>query len=235
MRRVMKKLLIVDDVQLFTQLQKTLLNRQDFTLFTARSGHEALYRAREDKPDLILLDLYMPDINGYDVCRELKNDPETEHIPIMIITTDDADEFREMCHEAGCDGYLTKPIRKDTLIPAIENHLQIPPRRHDRIRTQIPCTIEDEDGPREGVIRTLTPNGAFIEADPPPVAGDIIKVEFVMDDEGTSMTLQAAVRWVRDGGESEPDGGGCEFIGLQNEDIILIKNYLVPRSEDVED
>ena len=235
MRIVRKKILIVDDVKMFVQLQKTLLSRQDFELLTVRSGREALVKAREESPDLVLLDLYMPDINGDAVCKELKSDPTTKEIPILIITTDDAEEFRELCNEAGCDGYLTKPIRKDTLIPAIENHLQIPPRRHKRIRTQIPCTVTDEDGEREGIIHTLSSNGAFIETTPPPLPGDILKIDFTLDDTSGNVSLQAAVRWTRIIGDSHPDGGGCEFMDVGREDFESIRSYLSSRSEDIED
>ncbi len=235
MRTVTKKILIVDDVQLFVQLQKTLLNRQDFTLLTARSGQGALKAAREEKPDLVLLDLYMPDMNGNAVCKELKSDPATEHIPILIITTDDADEFREMCIEAGCDGYLTKPIRKDTLIPAIENHLKISPRRHKRVRTMIPCLVTDEDGGKEGIIHTLSPYGAFIETDPPLLPGDILNVDFTLDDTGAKLSLMAAVRWSRKMSDSHPDGGGYEFMDIGPEALESIRSYLAPRSNDIED
>ena len=235
MRRVTKKILIVEDVQMFVQLQKTLLNRQDFTLLTARSGQGALDAARQEKPDLILLDLYMPDMNGYDVCRELKSDPATEHIPILIITADDAEEFREMCIEAGCDGHLTKPIRKDTLIPAIEDHLKIPPRRHSRVMIRIPCTVTDEDGEKEGIIHTLTPKGAFIETVPSCVPGDIVNIEFTLDDTGAKLSLQAAVRWARKMDDSHPDGSGCEFMDIGPEELDSIRSYLAPRSNDIED
>jgi len=235
MRTVRKKILIVDDVQMFVQLQKTLLSRKDFELMTARSGREALTKAREESPDLILLDLYMPDINGDTVCKELKADPLTEEIPILIITTDDAEEYRNLCIEAGCDGYLTKPIRKDTLIPAIENHLRITPRRHKRVRVQVPCIVTDEDGTKNGTIHTLSPNGAFIETDPPPLPGDILTIDFTLDNTGAQLSLQTAVRWARKMGDSHPDGIGCEFMDVQPEDSESIRTYLVPRSNDVED
>jgi len=235
MRTVRKKILIVDDVLVFTQLQRTLLNRQDFTLLTVRSGREAIDKAREENPDLILLDLYMPDINGDAVCKALKEDHATKQIPVLIITTDDADEFRELCIEAGCDGHITKPLRKDTFIPAVESHLQIPPRRHRRARTQVSCTVTDEDGKRKGIIHTLSPNGAFIETDPPPLPGDIIKIDLTLDDTGVRLSLQAAVRWARKTGDNQPDGAGCEFINGQREDLDSIRNYLAPRSVDIED
>ena len=232
---VTKKILIVEDVQMFVQIQKTLLNRQDFTLLTPRTGQEALEAAREEKPDLILLDLYMPDMNGYDVCRELKNDPATEHIPVLIITTDDAEEFREMCIEAGCDGYLAKPIRKDTLVPAMENHLKIPPRRHKRIRTVIPCKVTDEDGGKEGIIHALSPYGAYIETDPPPLPGDILNIDFTLDDTGAKLSLMATVRWSRKMEDSHPDGSGCEFMDIESEELDSIRSYLARRSNDIED
>jgi len=235
MRTVRKKILIVDDVLIFIQLQKTLLSRKDFTLFTAESGREALHKAQVEKPDLILLNLYMPDMNGYTVCRELKKDTATDHIPILIITADDAAELKELCIEAGCDGHLIKPLRKDSLVSAVEIHLQIPPRRHKRVRTRIPCTITDEDGEREGVIHTLSPNGAFIETDPPPLPGDILKVDFVLIDTGHKLSLQAAVRWARDMGDSDPGGGGCEFMGVPPEDFESIRSFLAARPNDIED
>jgi CheY-like chemotaxis protein/Tfp pilus assembly protein PilZ len=235
MGKGMKKILIVDDVQMFVQLQKTLLSRKDFILTTARSGQEALDAARAEKPDLILLDLYMPDMNGDVVCRQLKDDPDTKNIPVLIITTDDADELRELCVRSGCDGYLTKPIRKDTLIPAIENHLQIPPRRHKRVRTKIPCSVNDENGSKEGIIHTLSPNGAFIETAPPHSQGDMLKVEFNLDDEDVAVSVSAAVRWSRNMGDSHPDGAGCEFLDMGRKDHDRIRNYLASRSDDVEE
>ena len=235
MRTAVRKIIIVDDVQMFIQVQKTLLNRKDFTLLTAGTGREALHNAIVEKPDLILLDLYMPDMNGDTVCRELKNSLNTKHIPILILTTDDEAETREACAEAGCDGHLTKPLSKDILIPAIESYLQIPPRRHQRVRAKIPCTLIDEDGQREGIIHTLSPGGAFIETDPPPQAGDIVQVIFTLIDTGQKLSLQASIRWAREVGNSQPDGGGCEFIGIPQEDIESIRSYLALRPNDVED
>jgi len=184
---------------------------------------------------LILLDLYMPDINGNAVCKALKEDHATKQIPVLIITTDDADEFRELCIEAGCDGHITKPLRKDTFIPAVESHLQIPPRRHRRARTQVSCTVTDEDGKRKGIIHTLSPNGAFIETDPPPLPGDIIKIDLTFDDTGVRLSLQAAVRWARKIDASYPGGAGCEFMDVGQEELESIRSYLAVRDEDVED
>ena len=81
-----KNLLLVDDVELFLAMEKSFLQRREFILHTAKSGREALEKAKAIMPDLILLDLHMPDISGDKVCSQLKMDTRFEHIPIMIAT-----------------------------------------------------------------------------------------------------------------------------------------------------
>jgi CheY-like chemotaxis protein len=110
---MMKKrtILLVDDVALFIQLQKSFLSRDLFEINTARSGEQALKSVRFSLPDLVLLDLYMPDMNGDTVCRELKNDPLTRDIPIIIVSSEGDEDAERMCRLSGCDDFIHKPIR----------------------------------------------------------------------------------------------------------------------------
>jgi CheY-like chemotaxis protein len=224
-----RKILIVDDVELFVQLQKTIISRADFEILTAKSGEEALRTAREEKPDLVLLDLFMPDINGDVVCRLLKEDPATRDTPVLIITTEEVDEHRDLCRDAGCDGYLTKPIRRGVLMPAIERHLDMYPRRHRRIRTQIDCTVTGANCGPTGVIHTLSPYGAFIELSPPPIPGTSFDVAFALEDDSDPMHLTSLVRWTRQLSDSHPDGVGCEFLETEWNDYQLIRDYVLER------
>ena len=107
-----RKLLLVDDVALFLQLEKTFLTRSTFKIDTATNGEEALKRARLGKPDLIVLDLHMPDMDGDVVCRLLKGDPDTSAIPIIMLSSGQKEEDRKRCLDAGCQAYLTKPVKK---------------------------------------------------------------------------------------------------------------------------
>ncbi|MDA2939160.1 response regulator, partial [Acidobacteria bacterium AH-259-A15] len=97
---------------------------EGFAVATAVDGEEALQKIPEEKPDLILLDIMMPKINGYQVCRQLKANPETQAIPVMMLTAkcQESDEF--WAKETGADDYVTKPCVMEELMQKIQDHLQ---------------------------------------------------------------------------------------------------------------
>lgn len=102
--------LIVDDMAASRQLLSDMLSGQGYRLVLAASGAEALALAAAEPPDLILLDLMMPDIDGYEVCRTLRADPRSAHVPVLIVTALDDRASRLAGLEAGCDDFLTKPV-----------------------------------------------------------------------------------------------------------------------------
>ena len=226
MRTISKRIIIVDDINSFVQHEKTLLSRQEFELLTVSSGHEALFRARNDHPDLMILHLYMPDMNGDAVCRELKSDSASEQIPILIITAKGDEEHCQLAVAAGCDGCISKPLHSESIVPAVEKHLGIPPRRHQRVGTSIPCSVTDDDGKREGVILNLTPEGALIKIAPSLWSGDIVKMDLSPDVAGKEMSLQMAVRWTNEGRGTSTSGAGCEFLGVPSEVLEWFMGHL---------
>ena len=232
MRTVSKRIIIVEDVYEFMQREPTLLNRQEFNVLTVRSGDEALFRARNDKPDLVILNFFMPDLNGYDVCQKLKRDAITEHIPILIISAhgDEDEDPNRVTEEAGCDGCIEKPILYENIVPAVEKLLGIPPRRHTRLRTSLSGRIEDEDGLREAVILNLTPGGVYMETNPNPWPGDIVMVTFSPENTDAPLTFQMAVRWTGESGANEPGGAGCEFLGEPSEVVRWYQDQTDPDS-----
>jgi CheY-like chemotaxis protein len=170
------KLLLVDDVELFLDLEKSFLNRESFTIFTAKSGTEALEAVSRIKPDLVLVDLFMPDLNGDEVCRELKSNAETRNIPVIITSSDTLEGVRERCYSAGCDGFISKPIHRETLISTIEDNLQIAKRRFKRISAHLLSSVRIDDAVIECVVTTIALMGAFVEISPPPEAGKSIEL-----------------------------------------------------------
>ena len=109
------KILIVDD-EIDTLLPlKRSLEVEDYIVMGASNGHEALIKARSDIPDLILLDLMMPEMDGYEVCDKLKSDSLTKNIPVIILTAKDAVRDKVKGLDIGADDYVTKPFNLNEL------------------------------------------------------------------------------------------------------------------------
>jgi DNA-binding response OmpR family regulator len=118
-------LLIVDDDLLLLQTLDAFLTREGYKVRSAPNGQMALMSAVEDPPELILLDIRLPDMDGFQVCRRLKEDPQTGHIPVIMLTGHGSEEIAVEAMKAGVSDYLVKGvITSETLRLAISNALQ---------------------------------------------------------------------------------------------------------------
>lgn len=147
-----KRLLVVDDEPNLLRAVAVVLRSEGFDVSTARNGREALLRVAESVPDLIVSDVRMPGMDGYDLARQLRRSPHSALIPIIFLTAKDETEDRIEGFRAGVDVYLTKPFEPDELIAVIRNILQRVERTHNTIarlitKDESPETIliRDED------------------------------------------------------------------------------------------
>jgi DNA-binding response OmpR family regulator len=113
---IVQRILIVDDEPKITQLVRDYLERSGFAVITARDGREAVMRARTDRPDLIVLDLGLPDLDGLDVTRQLRRDSQ---VPIIMLTARDDEADRVAGLELGADDYVTKPFSPRELVARV--------------------------------------------------------------------------------------------------------------------
>ena len=118
-----KKILIVDDEDTNITLLKSLFSKTDHHLTVARDGEEALAAAKSIIPDLILMDVMMPKMNGFKVCGLIKSENQLSHIPIMILSSRAGDDDREISKQVGADAYLVKPVKTEEIISAIQKML----------------------------------------------------------------------------------------------------------------
>ena len=117
-----KKILVVDDSATDQQHLREMLTRKGFQVITASGGEEAMAKAKADKPDLILMDVVMPGLNGYQATRQLSQDEVTRHIPVIICTTKNQETDRIWGIKQGAADYVTKPVNGDELLAKIAAH-----------------------------------------------------------------------------------------------------------------
>ena len=116
--------LVVDDTQLNLILLTRILEK-DYTILSARSGKEALDTAFANPPDLILLDIMMPEMDGFEVCRRLKDNPSTTHVPVIFITAKNEVEDEERGFSLGAADFIHKPISPPIVSARVRTHLKI--------------------------------------------------------------------------------------------------------------
>ncbi len=119
-----KKILIVDDETDIVETLGIALEQEGYECITASNGIDALNKARSENPNLVILDIMLPKMNGYKVSRLLKFDEQYQHIPVIMLTAKSQDSDRIQGIETGADGYLTKPFELKTLINMIKNHIR---------------------------------------------------------------------------------------------------------------
>lgn len=119
-----KKILVVDDEPDISKLIKARIESAGYSVVTAFDGAEALKTVKENMPDLILLDVMLPKMDGYQVCRLLKFDEKFKNIPIIMLTARAGESDKEKSVEAGADAYLTKPFQTEELLSKISSLLK---------------------------------------------------------------------------------------------------------------
>lgn len=131
-----KKILLIDDSDFFARLVRNILEEAGYNVLHANRGDAGLKMVREEKPDLVLLDVVMPDMDGFQVCSILRDSESNNLMPIIMLTSQDNQEDKLIGLELGADDYITKPFNNRELLSRVRNTL----RRIDRNRGANPLT-----------------------------------------------------------------------------------------------
>ncbi len=119
------RVLVVDDILANVKLLEAKLTAEYFEVITAMNGAEALEIAQRNQPDIALLDVMMPGMDGFEVCRRLKSNPQTMHIPVVMVTALDQPSDRVQGLDSGADDFLTKPVNRVDLLSRINTLLRV--------------------------------------------------------------------------------------------------------------
>jgi DNA-binding response OmpR family regulator len=118
-----KKILLVDDSSTVLLMERMILSKSDYEVVTARDGLEGLEKARAERPDLILMDVVMPRMDGFEAVRQLRQQEDTRSIPVIMVTTRGELQNVEAGYESGCNEYVTKPINGLELLAKVRSCL----------------------------------------------------------------------------------------------------------------
>jgi len=116
-----KKILVVDDTAAHLQQLKEIVLEAGYQVVTATSGNQAVEKSKAEKPDMIFLDIVMDDLDGYGACREITQNDDTQHIPVVFVSTKNQRADKLWAEKQGARALLTKPVDKDEIV----NHLKM--------------------------------------------------------------------------------------------------------------
>jgi CheY-like chemotaxis protein len=119
-----KKILVVDDSKTALMMEREILQRRTrYECITASDGQEAVDKAQRERPDLILMDVVMPHMNGFEACKMIRQNASTREIPVVLVTTRGEESYMEAGFQSGCNDYITKPVNGSELVALLQSYL----------------------------------------------------------------------------------------------------------------
>ncbi len=222
----MAKILLVDDVDLFLELEKSYLEGCGYDLVTASSGEEAITRLEKIAPDVLLIDYFMPGINGDEVCRRLRGDPRWNQLPILMVTAAGKPEEVQSCLDAGCDDYITKPVNKVELQEKVKRLLgQVRRRTSERVAVRLPIQLQDGDKVQVADAVDISTNGILLKTKSPLVLNSTVELKLEGPD-GQPLRLYGKIKRTA---ERSEDGSGVYFIYPDQQSKRLVSELVMSK------
>lgn len=214
------RILVVDDNPLNVKLLEAKLSLEYYIVTTAGSGDDALEKLTKDKPDLILLDVMMPGLDGFETCRRIKDNKETSHIPVVMVTalSDVADRVKGL--EAGADDFITKPINDMALMARVRSLLRLKMIMDEwRVRENIAGHVDEHS------LDDLTPHDPEKKRRGLLISDDPLERNFVLETLAPLSVAIDSVSTISDGVPKAREGGYSfvmSSLSLQDEDGLMI-------------
>lgn len=226
------KILLVDDVDFILEVERDYLKRTPATVLMARNGREALALVRSERPDLVCLDVEMPDPDGLACCRELKKDPQLRTIPVIVIFAAQHPDNERLSVEAGADGFLCKPLERIPFLELGHKFLFSNDRREKRYLCHAPVSFSLKDEAMHGTVYDINSGGIYIQYRQLIEPETRIDLSFQLPIAPTvTIETKARVAWLNHGFPrkylSIPQGFGVQFEQLRKEATEVVQAYLL--------
>lgn len=221
-----KKILLVEDVKYFVDVQKRLLKRTNCDLITISDGSQVLEIATKERPDLILLDIILPGMNGDDCCRAIKSDSSLKDVPIIMTILEGREDEKERCLNAGCDDYITKPINREELLNKVKKLLDLIVREHVRVPMKITASYSFQGEEFPCKIHDVSEGGMLIISNNPLTINSSILLKFVLPVSDVAILalgeVVRAIDNVSSFGTVPVKGYGIKFTKMPNAGRMII-------------
>jgi uncharacterized protein (TIGR02266 family) len=224
------KILIADDAALFRELGSLFLARSG-RVITANNGYEGLMLTRRDHPSVVVADLEMPCMNGDELCRRIKADPDLAKTPVIVMTPGGVAEDRARAVRAGADDVIAKPISRIALIQAVNRMLRGHPLRGlARVALETDVQIVYDRRQQRGTARNVSRGGIFVESEDPVPRAEEVLLEFRLPEAQRSLAPTAQVVWHRPKANGLPHGMGLQFLALDSAAAEAIDCFVYERA-----
>lgn len=226
-----KRIIIVDDSQTFLMYMAMLLNRMGFEVIPAENGIELLKILNMMEPDIVMLDVTMPVMDGIKALKHLKNDNQWSSIPVIMVSLDSSKETIEKCKNFGCSAYLTKPINIGKLNEALQGSIFSPAgwkRKHLRAPFIKKVSVTYSGVSRELYAETLSEGGIYIRSKEPFPVGSEMEITLPLKGK-KNITLKGNVIYTKGllGAVFKiPPGVAVQFKDLTNEETNILVDYV---------
>lgn len=223
-------ILLVDDVDFTVELEKKTLERTGCNILTARNGIEALEIISKTRPNLILMDIYMPSMKGDECCRRIKENPEYRDIPVIFTTSAGKEEASQKCDSSGADGVITKPFKGKDLFREIRKFIKLGEREQIRVLLSVDISFSLAGRDHNAKVHDISSGGLFIESPFIPPKGAKIVLSFLLPGKDVKISTEAeVVRIVEKGSLLDKEKGrgfGVHFFNISEDDQADVNEYV---------
>jgi CheY-like chemotaxis protein len=221
-------ILIADEVKLLQEVLKEFLRLSPVRVITAGSGAEALTLAQRERPDLIVMDLNMPVMDGLTYCALIKGDHLLKSTPVIILGNSADPAVEEMCRKAGCDGYLAKPVLSKNFLNLLYSLFPLVERRKLRIPCTMPVTVKTDGEFVSGVSGDIGMGGLYVTTGCAVMPNKEVVVSFRVPVNTYALTVvRGRVTWTKFEpdvqGQAIPQGFGVEFLEILGEGLNRLR------------
>jgi CheY-like chemotaxis protein/Tfp pilus assembly protein PilZ len=223
------KILLVDDARIFQEIQRDFLRFSPVSILTAHNGEEALAIMKSERPDLLVMDVNMPHMDGVACCKAIRKVPALSSLPVILVATSSGADDMASYRDAGCNGILHKPLQRREFLNRVHSFLPAVERREPRVPCRVTVSIETRTGTFIGMSHDIAVNGLFVATDYVVDPGSEVVLSFTLptcDDKVT--VVWGRVAWCNNASvksrKSLPSGLGVEFLEITGQDGILARS-----------